>query len=312
MDQHIFQLLQRVQGEEDAARREELRAETNIVLGQHFNRNPREMEELAFDLLNVAWADAMVQDIVPNIIEVKTVGLGDTDYVDEDLRGMRAYWQGKGGQILSDLLRYERSQMPREEMVTALDFHQDEIVTNFWGSFDKLVTQSQEKLRQLPVTRLIELVQAAVNGGAYYGSFAASTLTDDQVDSILEPVAQRSKGKVTIVGTRVALRHLANVGLTFGNNVAEKIFNTGQIGQYKGYGVLQVENFENFSGNLVLPNDELWLVGENAGRLTYFGSTAKVQQLQLPSFFKRWETARDAGLLLYGADRGRIGRIKLT
>jgi hypothetical protein len=271
-----------------------------------------DMEELAYDLLNIAWSDAMAEDIVPRLIEVKTVGLGETDYIEEDLRGMRAYWQGKGGQILSDILRYERTQMPREEMVSALDYHQDEIVTNFWGTFDKLTGQAREKLRQLPVVRLIELVQASIIGGVTYGSFAAASLTDDQVDSVLEEVALRSNGQVSLVGTRVALRHLANVGLEFGDAVAERIFNTGQIGQYKGYPTVQVENFEDFNGNFVLPNDEIWIVGRNAGRLTFYGPQAKVQQLRLPSFFGRWETARDAGMLLYGAGKGRVGRIVLT
>lgn len=312
MDPAIFDTLRRIQAEEDTAKRQALRDASNQSLGQHFEAHPQQLEEFAFDLLNIAWSDAMSQDIVPSIIEVKTVGLGDPDYVEEDLRGMRAYWQGKGGQILSDILRYERNQMPREEMATALDFHQDEITLNFWGTFDKLVTQSREKLRQLPVTRLVELIQASIIGGTFFGSFAASTLTDTQVDSVIEEVAAKSDGDITILGTRQAVRNLATVGLTFGDRVAEKIFNTGQIGQYKGYPVVQVENFEDFNGLFVLPNDELWIVGKRAGRLTYYGSVAKVQQLPRPSFYRRWETARDAGMLLYGAQKGRIGRIVLT
>jgi hypothetical protein len=75
---------------------------------------------------------------------------------------------------------------------------------------------------------------------------------------------------------------------------------------------VQVENFEDFAGNFVLPNDEILVVGQNAGRLTYYGPQAKVQQLRLPSFMQRWETARDAGMLLYGAAKGRVGRIKLV
>jgi hypothetical protein len=312
MDAAIFETLRRIQAEEDTAKRENLKDESNDTLGRHFMQHPSDLEEFAFDLLNLAWADAMSQDIVPQIIEVKNVGLGATDYIEEDLRGMRAYWQGKGGQILSDMLRYERNQMPREEMVTALDFHQDEIITNFWGTFDKLVAQSREKLSQLPVTRLVELIQASINGGSFFGTFAASSLTDDQVDSVLEEVAAKSDGEVTILGTRRSTRLLAPVGLTFGDKIAEQIFNTGQIGQYKGYPVVQVANFENFVGNFVLPDDELWIVGKKAGRLTYYGDNAKVQQLALPSFYKRWETARDAGMLLYGAAKGRIGRIVLT
>lgn len=312
MDALIFDTLRRIQATEDAAEQARLKEESNERLGQHFRRTPNDLEEFAFDLLNLGWADAMSQDIVPQIIERKTVGLGDPDYIEEDLRGLKAYWQGKGGQILSDIIRYERSQMPREEMVTALDFHQDEIALDFWGTFDKLVGQAQEKLRQLPVTRLVELIQAAITGGTYFGSFAAATLTDDQVDSVVEEVAAKSDGDITILGSRQAVRNLSTVGLTFGDQIAERIFNTGQIGQYKGYPVVQVENFENFAGNFVLPNDELWIVGRRAGRLTYYGAQAKVQQLKLPSFYLRWETARDAGMLLYGADKGRIGRIVLT
>jgi hypothetical protein len=312
MDQAILNLMDRVRNAPDEAAREELREETNPVLGAHFARYPHELEEFAFDLLNAAWADAMGQDIVPQIIEVKTVGLGEPDYIDEDLRGQRAYWQGKGGQILSDIMRYERSQMPREEMVTAFDYHQDEIATNFWGQFDKITGQAREKLRQLPVERLIELVQAAINSGTNFGVFAGQTLSSVQIDSIVTEVARASRGGVTIFGTDVALTHLAGVGLEFGDSVAEQVFRTGRIGQYKGHRVVQVENFENFLGNFVLPDDELWVVGRDAGRLTYYGPQAKVQQLRLPSFYGRWETARDAGMLLYGADRGRVGRIVLV
>jgi hypothetical protein len=312
MDALIFDTLRRIQAEEDDAKRAEMKRESGSDLAAHFAKHPSELEELAYDLLNIAWADAMVEDIVPQIIEVKTVGLADPDYVDEDLRGLRAYWQGKGGQILSDIIRYERSVMPREEMVTAIDFHQDEMATDFWGTFDKLVGQAREKLQQLPVTRLIELVQAGINGGATHGSFAASSLSDTQVDSVLEEVADPSDGDITILGTRQAVRTLSTIGLEYGEKIKEQLFQTGQIGVYKGYRVVQVKNFQDFSGNWVLPKKELWIVGKNAGRLTYFGEQAKVQQLSLPSFFRRWETARDAGMLLYGVGKGRLGRIELT
>lgn len=311
MDAAILDILQRVNAEQDEVKAAELRAETNPQLGQHFQRNNADLEEFAFDLLNQVWADAMTENIVNDIIQVKTVGLGDPDYIEEDLRGLNAYWQGKGGQILSEIIRYDRKQMPREEMVTALDFHQDELVLDFWGSFASLTGQANQKLAQLPTERLVELVQSLVVSGATFGQFAASTLSDSQFDPILEEVALRSKGNVTILGTRPALRHLANIGLEYGDKIAERVFNVGQIGVYKGYGVVQVENFENFAGNFVLPNNELWLIGQDAGRLTFYGAQAKVQQLSLKSFMKRWETAKDAGMLLYGADKGRIGRVRL-
>jgi hypothetical protein len=202
--------------------------------------------------------------------------------------------------------------MPKEEQVAAIDMHQDELALDFWGEFDKLVTQAREKLSQLPVTRLLELIQTGVASSPYYGTAAAATLTSANVDPIIEAVAARSKGNVTILGSREAMRKFAIVGLDYGPNVQEKILATGQIATYKGYAVAQFENFEDFSGNLVLPTDELYFVGQNAGRLTYYGADAKVQVLRMSAFRLRWETARDAGMLLYGAARGRIGRFVLT
>lgn len=314
MDPQVFATLQAVQAESDEARQAELKALSNPALAAHFThpRNASDLEELAFDLLNITWGDTMADNVVNQLIEVKTIGLGDPDYVNENLRGMRAYWQGKGGQILSDVIRYERATMPKEEQVAAIDMHQDELALDFWGTFDNLVSQAQEKLSQLPVTRLLELIQAGVSISPYYGTFAAATLTDSQVDPILEAVAQRSQGMVTIAGSRQAIRKFANLALDFGPALQQQVFSTGEVARYKGYPVVQFENFEDFAGNLVLPVDELWIVGKNSGRLTYYGATAKVQQLRLPSFYLRWETARDAGMLLYGAAKGRIGRVVLT
>jgi hypothetical protein len=313
MDAQVFQTLERISAEKDAAKRSRLKDQCEDALARHFSNpaNINDLQELSFELINLAWADAMADDILPQIIEVKTVGLGETDYLDEDLRGMRAYWQGKGGQILSDVLRYERSFLPREEIVTAIDGHQDEFALNFWGSFDKLRTQANEKVRQAPTQRLVELVRAAVTGGAFYGTFAALTFTSAQLDSVLDQVLARN-GSVSILGSPMALRYMAHVGMEYGDAAKDQILRTGRLGVYKGQGVVQVENFEDFAGNFVLPNNELWIVGKKAGRLTYYGEQARVQILQLPSFMRRWETGRDAGMMLYGANRGRLARIVFT
>jgi hypothetical protein len=312
MDTLVFNTLKAVAEESDEEKRSVLMADSNRALSAHFMRHPTDLEEVAFDLFDNAWSDMMATDILPRVIEVKRVDFQAVDYVDEDLRGMRAYWQGKGGRILSDVLRYERNLMPREEMATAIDLHRDEITTDFWGAYGKLQGQAREKMDQLPTFRLVELIQAGITAGATFGTFAAATLSAAQIDPILEAVANRSKGQVTIIGTRQATRALAGIGLQFGQNIAEQIFRTGQIGVYKGYPVVEVENFEDFSGNLVLPTNELLIVGQNAGRLTYYGDQPKVQQLPRPAFYVRWETARDAGMLLYGIGRGRIGRVILT
>jgi hypothetical protein len=315
MDSRIFGILQRVQAEKDDGKREELMAKFNDELAAHFSHPSgiADLEELGFDLFQRAYADAAQgQDIVNQLIEVKTVGLAETDWIEDDLRGMRVYFQGKGGQIRSDIQRYERTFMPREEMVGAIDMHLDDVQTNFWGFFSKMQGQVQEKMRLAPADALIQLIQETIAAGDTYGSFAASTLADTEVDPILDEVAAKSGGQVTLFGTGLAIRKLANIGLDFGAQIQGRIFETGVIGTYKGYPVAQLDQYEHFEGDFALPDDEIWVIGKRAGRLTYYGNTPKVQLLRLPSFELRWETARDAGMALYGAAKGRVGRIVLT
>lgn len=312
MDALVERAFAEVAAQPDEDRRQNLMRESNPALGDYFRRHPADMEELAFQLFEIAWSDMMAEDILPQIIDVKTVGLGDVDWVDEDLRGMTAYFQGKGGQILSDMLRYQRTIMPRQEMAVAIDLHRDEILLDFWSTFQKLQDQANEKVRQLPVTQLIQLVQAGITAGTTFAEVPAATLTANNIDPVIDFVAQRSKGNVTLVGSRNAVRILSNLGVQFGPNVAERIFNAGQVGLYKGYPIVEVENFEDFAGNLVIPVNEIWVVGQNAGRLTYFGADPKVQQLPRSGFYVRWESAKDAGMLLYGIGRGRLGRVVFT
>jgi hypothetical protein len=312
MEPRIFNRLQAIAAESDASKKAQMKAESKVELGEWFARHPHEAEELAFDLFSNAFADAADNSVVNQLIDVKRVGLAETDFINEDLRGLRAYTQGKGGQILSDILRYERAQMPREEMVAAIDIHRDEIQTNFWGTLDALQAQARAKLEALPTQRLVELLQAAITAGAYYGSFPFATISSANVDPIIESVMLNSEGQVNLVGTQVAIRRLSNLALDYGPNLQEKVFATGQIASYKGTPIVQVENFQNFEGYWVLPHDEIWVVGKNAGRLTYYGDTPKVQQLPQPSFWTRWETARDYGMLLHGVGKGRLGRFILT
>jgi hypothetical protein len=288
------------------AKRQRMKDESAGALAAHFSHpaNQADLVELAFDLVNLAWADAMTEDIVPQIIEVKTVGLGDTDYIDDDLRGMRAYWQGKGGQILSDVLRYERTSCRARRSSRRSTATQDEFASNFWGSFDKLRAQANEKVRQAPVQRLVELVRAAITSGNYYGTFAASTLTVARSTRSSTRSSPAPARQVSILGSPMGdcATSPTSASSTATRRRTRSSAPAGSAST-RARRSSQVENFEDFAGNFVLPNNELWIVGKKAGRLTYYGDSAKVQILQLPSFMRRWETARDAGMLLYGAPR---------
>lgn len=320
MEATIVATLQRVKAETDPVRQAQLMEETSRTLGEHFSRNNQDLQELAWDMYNTVWRDTVngfwstpgATDILGQIVETKTVKSNETDFIEEDLRGLKAYFQGKGGQIRSQIIRAERQQMPREELVSAIDLHQDDIENDFYGSLGNLQSQLAEKVRTAPVVEVINLIQGAVASGVTYGSFAASTLSDTQVDPILDQVLLRSAGNATIVGTMLAIRKLANIGLDFGQAIQAQVFQSGTIAQYKGVPVVALVNFEDFEGAFELPNDEVWIIGKNAGRVTYYGNNAKTQVLQQSGFYRRFEFAKDVGISVYGAAKGRVGRIVLT
>jgi len=94
MELIVERALAEVAAAPDEDRQHVLMRDSNVALGNYFRRHPAEMEEVAFQLFQIAWSDMMAESIVPKVISVKTVGLGDVDWVDEDLRGMTAYFQG--------------------------------------------------------------------------------------------------------------------------------------------------------------------------------------------------------------------------
>jgi len=300
--------------------RQNLMDRTDAQLAQWYSTpsGRLELEELAYVLMGFAWADAMKQDIVPLIIESKTVGLDEIDYMEEDLRGLQAYWQGTGGEIVAGIIRNQRERMPREEMAIAIDLHDDQIRTSFWGTLSDLRSHAADKMRLLPMEKLIQLVARAlpagttIDGDPLTAVVPLGTLADSDVDPIQRAVLRYSKAGVSFVGTQHALFNLADIGLVYGDNVSAELFRTGIIGQYKGSNVVVVENSTDFFGDDIMPENEIWIVGQNAGRLTYYGNQVKTQVLARSGFNKQWESARDAGMSLFGAEAGRIGRIVLS
>jgi hypothetical protein len=315
MDPQVYNTIKKVQAADRRRNRiADLKARSNArsrSTSPH-PRNASDLEELAFDLLNITWSDTMDENIVNQIIEVKTVGLGDPDYVNENLRGHACLLAGQGrpDPLGHHPLRARdhaeggagRRHRPAPGRARArLLGHVRQ--ARHPGAREALAASGHPAHRAHPGRRRRFAVLRHVRGGHadrhadrpdHRGGRRA--LEGQRHDPRLTPGgAQARDGRTRLRPER------PGAGVP-----------TGEIGNYKGYSVVQVENFEDFNGNLVLPTDELWLVGQNSGRLTYYGATAKVQQLRLPSFYLRWETARDAGMLLYGAAKGRIGRIVLT
>lgn len=296
---------------------EEHQEKTGPELGEYFAENEHLYTNVvARAALNAAWADSVKSDIINKVIQTKTVPATQaTDTVEEDLRGLTARWQGVGGEIHSDPIRESSFSFGPEAIAFAHDYHLKDLETDFWGSYGKLVSHGRQKMDGAPVARLLNLVNDSVNSGTnstQYLQTAKASVTDTVIDAILDPVSEKSNGRVTILGSRTALSPFGKLSGQFSDQLSDQYYRTGKIGVYKGVPLVQVNNYEDQFGSLVLPDDELWIVGENAGRLTWFGSTIRTQTQQLAGFHRRLEVEREAGMRLWGGDRGRLARIIWT
>lgn len=303
--------------EKDVLALEELKERTGPEIGEYFAANEDEfVNVVARAALNAAWADAVKTDIINNVIETKTISSTQPyDVVEEDLRGLTARWQGVGGEIHSDPIREASFKFGPEEIVFAHDYHVKDLETDFWGTYGKIVAHGRNKMDGAPVARLLQLVNDSVNNttnSTQYLTTAKAGVVEATIDALVDPISEKSNGRVTILGSRTALAPFGPLSTKYSDQLSDQFYRTGVIGVYKGINLVQVNNYEDEFGRLVLPDNELWIVGENAGRLTWFGSNVRVQTQILPSFHRRLEVAREAGMRLWGGDRGRLGRIVWT
>lgn len=253
--------------EERAAYRE-LVEEVNALAKENWG-DPEFQRESARLLTESILEGFELQSFFDEIVNVERVGFDDRVYI-EEMTGLKVFYIAKGGHIEASALVSETLTLPRD----TLGFHVYEFADKLRSGY----AEAMGRLRNLAVRRLDwgstnalkNLVQASIpNGSPYYISGAG--VSQAALNQAIREVADESEsGVVTIYGRSTMVDQIADFS-GFADEALEEVRARGRLGRYRGASIIQARNWKDEDGGSFLPANELWVVGDNAGRFAFYG-----------------------------------------
>lgn len=282
-------------------------------------------EEAAAKFYDPTWRKDVAQEITDgieqgfetnNIIDLfsETVNLElDGRFVIEELRGLQAYWHGRGGYIEeSDLWKEAYEILP-----DTIGFHvtqsEDRLRTNFAETAETLVRLGTKRVIAEINNRVLGVYQAAIQSGddSYIGT---GSLTLANLNSALAGVRDASEnsnpviiGRSTSIEKIIDLLTVNNAYSMFTPESNEQILATGVRGTYRGAQVITLNNYVDADGNSTFPGNEIFVLDKSAGKTAYFGGPQFKEFLEDDNwnwhYIARWDVA---STLIY---KNRVRRI---
>jgi len=246
-------------------------------------------------------------NLVDLMTETVRVGKNETVSIAHDIRGLSAFHVARGGYIEESSLHAETDYIRKDQIGIHFVEHLDRLETNFATSAQTLIQLAPQRIDAEINKRVLATAQAAVpSSSPYYTATANLTLTQlsaaiAAVEDVIEPTA----GAPVIVARPQMIRKIRDA-LTAQNNYSmflpetnEDLLRRGQLYTYQGTPILTLKNYTDEFGRSYFPNNELWVVGKDAGKTAFFG-TPRVQQWTDPTVdYWHWSLRTDYGVSIY-------------
>jgi hypothetical protein len=270
-------------------------------------------EEAAAKFYDDKWRRDVAQEITDgieqgfetnNIIDLfsETLNLElDGRFVIEELRGLQAFWHGRGGYIEeSDLWKDAYEILP-----DTIGFHvtqsEDRLRTNFAETAETLVRLGTKRVIAEINNRVLAVYQAAIQSGddSYIG---AGSLSLANLNSALAGVRDASEnsnpviiGRSTMTEKIIDLLTVGNTYQMFTPETNESILATGVRGVYRGAQVITLNNYTDADGNSTFPANEIFVLDRSAGKTAFFGGPQFKEYLEPNNwnwhYIARWDVA---------------------
>lgn len=270
-------------------------------------------EEAAAKFYDKSWRRDVAQEIVDgieqgfesnNIIDLfsETLNLElNGRFVIEELRGLQAFWHGRGGYIEeSDLWKDAYEILP-----DTIGFHvvqsEDRLRTNFAETAETLVRLGTKRVIAEINARVLGVYQAAIQSGdaSYIGT---GSLTLANLNSALAGVRDASEmsnpviiGRSTMVEKIIDLLTATNGYTLFTPETNEEILRTGVRGVYRGAQIVTLNNYVDADGNSTFPGNELFVLDRSAGKTAFFGGPQFKEFIEDDNwnwhYIARWDVA---------------------
>lgn len=278
-------------------------------------------EDAAANYQDKAWRQAQAQELSETIYEgfenenlvdlfteVDRVGLDGRSTISE-VRGLKVFHTARNGYIEESFLHKETMEIEQDFMGFHVVESEDRLRLNFAETADTLVNLGIQRVNTEVNDRVLSTIQTAIPSG-HPSYTAVSGLTLAALNSALSAVKDATLGApVTIVG-RVGMTDKIVDELSQNNTYAaftpetnEDLLRRGQVGVYKGANVVELKNYLDADGNSFFPNNELFVIGRNAGKTAFFGGPQVKEFLEDDSWHWHYILKQSVGVSIVRSDR---------
>jgi hypothetical protein len=193
-------------------------------------------------------------------------------------RGLKVYASAPGGYVDESTITTDSFEAPRSPLAWHVVASEDDFLADYATQIGELVTLAKSAEQSELVRRELVLIQAAVpSSSPYYVDATSGGLTPTVLNAAIRGVAdaERPTGgilptAITIIGRAAGVDQI-NDFTGFSPNIIDEINATGNLGRYRGARVQRLLNFTDGDGVSFMPENEVWVVSDDAGDFAAFG-----------------------------------------
>lgn len=241
-------------------------------------------------------------EVFTGVLKFHTLGREDK-LVRKIRKGLKVYTIAAGGYVDESTIHTDSVEAPRSPLAWHVVSTPEEALADYAETLATLVSLAKQAEQVEIVRRQLTLLQEAAQSGDPNYAHAGSGLTPEIVKAGLRHVADAERptggimpADVTIIGRAAVVDQVSDfTSFGFAPNVYEQINETGYVGRFRGAKVVRLANFTDGDGTSYMPEDELWIVSNDAGDYANFGAARINNWTENSSDKTHWKSRRETG-----------------
>jgi len=289
--------------------RKELLAKIESANKEAFDNwdDPKWRREMAQELTETIYMGFQHENLLSLLAEVENAPFDGRVFVKE-VRGLRAFWVGRGGYIEASTINADVMEIPRDTIGFHVNEFEDKLMVNFAETQANLIDLGIERLDAEVNLRVLRLFQSAIGvGDAEYISGAGLSLAS--LNTAISEVRDASRQRnVTIVGRATMTDQIIDA-LTAGNYAAflpetnEALLRQGVLGTYRGARIITLVNYQDDQDVSFFPANELYVVATDASKFAFWGGLMSKEFVEQDNWYWHYLARRDFGGVVHRPDR---------
>jgi hypothetical protein len=216
-------------------------------------------------------------EVFRGVLRFRNLGANDK-LVHRTRKGLKIYASAHGGYVDESTLSIDTFEAPKTPMAWHVVASEDDMLSDYAVQMAELVGLARQAEQAEIVRRQLLLLQAAVpSSSPYYVDATGSGLTAAVLNAAIRGVADADRPgggllptQITIIGRAAAVDEISDF-TGFSDTQLDEINAQGWLGRYRGARINRLVNWTDGEGTSFMPEDEVWVVSDDAGDFARFG-----------------------------------------